>query len=58
MIAPNWKPLKCPSVDKWINNCGTSIQLNTQQQKGMNLYKSPRHYAKCGKKYLKKLHSI
>ena len=24
MIAPNWKEPKCPSMDEWINNCGTS----------------------------------
>ena len=27
-----WRKHKCPSVDEWIKNCGTSTQWNTMQQ--------------------------
>lgn len=28
ILAKNWKQLKCPSVDEWINQ-DTSVQWNT-----------------------------
>ena len=28
-IGKIWKQPKCPSVDEWLNSCGTSIQQNT-----------------------------
>ena len=32
-IAKCWKQPKCPSINKWIKNCGTFTQWNTKQQK-------------------------
>ena len=32
-IGKCWKQPKCPSVNEWINNCGTFTQSNTMQQK-------------------------
>ena len=31
--AKCWKHPKCPPVNEWIKNCGTSTQWNTMQQR-------------------------
>ena len=51
-IAKCWKQPKCPSVNKWIKNCGTFTQWNTMQQKERrNSYPSQQHGP--GKNYAK-----